>query len=116
MAEKLKCNIIDYSKEGLHYKNKKWLAMEEKQKLCKGKTKKWRAATGKDFTEVKKGILVYGGSPVIVNDKYGACDYNTKDGKHCMTSTFVTGMRDDVFGNFKVIKQSDGKTTNKLLR
>lgn len=111
---KNECSVIDYSKH--HYEDKGWKKLKELQSgECSGKVKKWRCATCKDFTEVKKGILVYAGSPVIINDKFGGCDFNTKDGKHCMTHTFVDGMREP-FGNFKVIKQSDGKTTLNLIR
>lgn len=103
-----KCDVIDFSKPK-GYKTKDWLALEDLQKRCKGKIKKWRSAQGGDFTEVKKGVLHQGGSLVIKNDRgIWGCDYQTKDEKHCMTGTFVDGMR-KVFGKIKVIKRSNNK-------
>lgn len=106
------CEVIDFSKPK-KYKDKDWLAMEEKQKMCKGKIKKWRSAQGGDFVEVKNGALHIGGYPVIKNDKgFWGCDYQTetKSGqtKNCATSSFISDMT-EFFGNFDVIKRSNNK-------
>ena len=110
--------IINFSNAG-HYKDNKWLAMEKKAEECKGKVKKWKSAQGGKFREIKRGFLVEGNDKFVVNDKYGGCDYETIDKKGrktgCITSTVMFAMREN-FGKFKLIKQSSGKSTTKLLR
>jgi len=106
------CKVIDFSKPK-KYKDKDWLDMEEKQKMCKGKIKKWRSAKGGDFVEVRNRALYIGDNPVIKNDRgFWGCDYQTenKSGyrKDCVTSTFISSMV-EVFGNFDVIKRSNNK-------
>ena len=108
------CKAIDFSKVKGHYKGKEWMALEDKEKACKGKIERFKAATSEEWTEVKRGILLMGGKEVIKNDKgMWGCDFNTKDGKHCATFTYINGMR-KIMKPFKVRKRSDGKLTSRL--
>lgn len=106
---------IDFSKAG-SYKGKKWLELEAKLAKFQGKVRRFKSANSEEWTEVKKGRLFIGGSEVIEND-FGIWggNFQTIDGKHTITETYVYGMKKDLLP-FTIRKRSEFQKVPKLWR